>query len=98
MPIACFLLPTFGAACERARYPHLLEKPIALTGSGSVLQVVSEEAARYGIRPGQSASGGRALCPGIVLLPYDRETYTEAARDIWDLLAIESSVVEPVSP
>src|SRR6185437_15005937 len=61
------------------------------------LQVVSEEAEQYGLRAGQKASGARALCPTIALLPYDGEHYSEAARSVWDRLAVESSVVEPVS-
>jgi DNA polymerase-4 len=96
--IACFLIPTFGIVCERERKAELVSKPIALTGEDGALQIVSEEAELYGIRTGQSASAARALCPSILLLPYCGEYYTEAARVIWDLLAIESSVVEPVSP
>ncbi len=98
MPTACFLIPAFGIACERARRPDLLGKPLALTSDGVVLQVVSEEAEQYGIRVGQKASGARSLCPTLALLPYDGESYTEAARPIWDRLAIESSFVEPVLP
>lgn len=98
MQIACFLIPTFGIACARAQHPHLAGKPLALTGEGRLLQVVSEETERYGLRAGQSESSARSLCPEITLLPYDGESYTEAARGVWDLLAIESSVVEPVSP
>ena len=98
MSIACFLIPAIGIACERARHAHLAEKPLVLSGDGGALQVVSEAAARYGLRRGQSASGARSLCTTLVMMPYDEEAYKEAARGIWDLLAIESSVVEPVSP
>jgi DNA polymerase IV len=98
MPIACFLVPAFGIVCEHTRRPDLAGRPLALTSDGGVLRSVSEETERFGIRAGQSSSGAKALCPAIALLPYDAEHYLEAARGIWDLLAVESSCVEPVSP
>ena len=98
MSIACFLVPAFGIACERARHPDLAGAPLALSCDRGALQVVSEDAERYGIHAGQSASSARSLCPSIALLPYDGESYTRSAQDLWDLLAIESSIVEPVSP
>jgi len=98
MSVACFILAQFGIACERKRRPDLAGVSLALTGEDGRLCVVSGEAARYGIRPGQRVSGARTLCTDLYVLPYDRPAYEAEAREVWDLLAIESSFVEPESP
>jgi nucleotidyltransferase/DNA polymerase involved in DNA repair len=96
--IVCFLFPQFGIACERARLTQLWGQPLALTGAEGSVLAISEEAQRYGIRPGQTGVSARALCQTLVTLPYDRPAYETAAHCVWDLLAMESSFVEPVSP
>lgn len=96
--IACFTLPQLGIACERTRLTDLWGMPVGLVLDDGMLSAVSDEAVPYGVRPGEPASGARSLCPSLTILPYDRPAYEEAARRVWDLFAIESSVVEPVSP
>src|SRR5437016_1478338 len=98
MLIACFYMPQIGIAVERARRPHLVGAPVALSAHDNTLVAVSDEVTPFGIRTGQAASGARALCERLAVLPYDRAAYEEEANSIWDLCAIESSVVEPVSP
>jgi DNA polymerase-4 len=98
MVVGCFYIEQFGIACERARLPQLEREPLALAGDDGLLAVVASEAARFGVRSGQTSSSARALCGGLLVLPYDRPAYEEAARFLWDLYAVESSVVEPASP
>ena len=98
MLIACFYMPHIGIAVERARLNHLWGEPVGLVAADGALAAVSEEAEPFGIRRGQASAGARALCQNLTLLPYDRPAYEESARWIWDLFAIESSFVEPVSP
>ncbi len=96
--VACINLPQFAIACERARLPYLEREPMAVAGDDGLLRIVSDEAARFGVRAGQTASSARALCGGLLVLPYDRPAYEESARLLWDLYAVESSTVEPDSP
>lgn len=96
--IACFLMEQIGIAVERARLTHLWGEPFGLAAADGSLKVISDEAARCGIQVGQSLTGARALCDRLAILPYDTPSYEVAAQCVWDLLAIESSVVEPVSP
>src|SRR4051794_40565869 len=97
MLIACFTFPQFGIAVECARRTHLFGSSVALINDTTIL-VASSEAEARGVRTGQTISAARSLCPDIALLPYDLNAYEEAARLLWDVLAIESSIVEPVSP
>lgn len=96
--IACYWMPDIGIACERARLPHLREEAVALAGVDAMLAAVSEQATNAGVRAAQTVSAARALCPALIVLPYDRRAYEEAAQCVWDLLAVESSFVEPLSP
>lgn len=96
--IACFLMPQIAIATERSRIEGLWGEPVALTGENEIVLCVSEEAKVYGVEPGQKSSGAKALCANLRLLPYERDCYEQAAALIWDALAVESSVVEPVSP
>ena len=96
--IGCFLFAHAGIAVERTRSVNLWGEPFALCGPDSTLLVVSEEAAPFGVRVGQSSSSARALCSGLIVLPYDRAAYEAAMQIVWNALAIESSVVEPISP
>ena len=92
--VACFVLELIGIACERARLPHLAGEPLALSaGEDGALCAVSLEARAYGIRPGQASTFARSLCQGLIVLPYDRETYEAAAEAVWDAVAVESSTV-----
>src|SRR5688500_1294947 len=96
--IACFYMPQIGIAVERARLNHLWGEPVGLAAEDGSLAAVSDEAAPFGIKPGQDSGGAKALCRNLTVLPYDSAAYEEAAHCVWDLFAIESSFVEPVSP
>jgi DNA polymerase-4 len=95
--IACFCVPRIGLAVEWGRRPELTGKPLALTRDG-LLCAVSHEAECFGIKPGQKASGAYSLCANLIVAPYLLDTYEAAIRPLWNLCAIESSIVEPVSP
>ncbi|MDR3707538.1 MAG: hypothetical protein P4L33_04500 [Capsulimonadaceae bacterium] len=96
--VACFWLDGIGIACERSRLPHLAEQPIALAGEDDLLRAVSSEARAYGVRPGQAIVFAKSLCQGLIVLPYDLAAYTDSAEAVWDGVASESGVVEPLSP
>ena len=96
--IACFLAPQFGISCECRRHPELNNKPLALLNESEILCAVSPEATSFGVHPGQKRSGAAALCEELDIRPYDHPFYYEEAQVLWDMMAIESSVVEPISP
>src|SRR5436190_10169620 len=91
-------MPQAGIAVERNRFTHLWGEPVALVDDTGLVAALSDEAASTGIKIGQAASGAKAFCPNLVTLPYDLEAYSHASECIWNLFAIESSFVEPVTP
>jgi len=96
--MACFAMPQLGIEAERLCTPGLRAIPLGLSLPDGILAAVSTEAIPFGIRVGQTASGARVLCPAMSILPYDRSAYEQAAHPAWDLLATESSTVEPAAP
>ena len=96
--VACLYLPEIGIAVERSRIPDLWGEPAVLIDCANIIMSVSPECAVFGVSPGQKLSGARTLCPDLRVLPYDQPAYASAAEQVWDILALESSTVEPVSP
>jgi len=98
MWIACYYLPDFSIACERALQPDLRGTPLALVGGDGALCALSTEAAEAGVRQGRTPSAARMFCPDLIVLPYNRPRYEEMAEPLWDRIACDSSFVEPASP
>jgi nucleotidyltransferase/DNA polymerase involved in DNA repair len=96
--IACFYLPQIGIAVERARMPLYHGVPLALATTTGVVNAVSNEARLTGITSGMAITGARSLCRNLIVLPYNRSNYEDAAEAVWDVLATASSRVEPLTP
>lgn len=98
MWIACYYLPDFAIASERILHPDFENVPLALLGEDGLLQAVSLEATRAGVRLGQTPSAARVFCPDLVVVPYHLSAYRQKAEPLWDRIACDSSCVEPISP
>jgi nucleotidyltransferase/DNA polymerase involved in DNA repair len=96
--IACILLQQIGIACERVRVPTLWGQPVALVDGHGIVVATSDESQAAGVRIGMKSTAAKAVCGALVTLPYDRESYELASESIWDALAVESSLVEPITP
>ena len=96
--VACFFMPKIGIQCERLREKEQSLEPLVLLNEKKVVVVASAESETAGVFAGQSFSASLTLCPTLTSMPYDRATYETMASTVWDLLARESSFVEPVSP
>ena len=96
--VGCLLIERIGIACERKNNSALGGQPLVLTGGDQSVLVVSDEAAKAGVRVGHALSAARLLCPTVLDRPYDEPAYLEAAEIVWDALAIETSYVEPSGP
>ncbi len=98
MSVACFIVPHMGVVAACRRRPDLAASPLALVDEKGRVVTVSPEADRAGVHLGQAETAARSLCRDLVVVPYDREGADEAAREMWDILAVETSYVEPSSP
>jgi protein ImuB len=70
--IACLVVPDFPLAALYRAEPALREVPLVLTdrpGPQATITAVSETAARLGVRPGQTAAQGAAVCAALLCRP-----------------------------
>jgi len=77
-------MDAFFASVEQRDNPHLLNKPIAITGSGerTVLVSPSYDARSFGVKTGMTKYQARKLCPEIVFVSGNTVKYTKACKDI----------------
>ncbi len=66
----------FFAACEQSRNPVLKGKPVVTGKERGIAASMSYEAKACGVTRGMRVSEIKRLCPQVVLLPSDYETYS----------------------
>jgi len=88
----------FFASIEQAADRRLRGRPLAVGGDrrGVVLSA-SQEARRYGVRPGLPAGKARRLCRSLVIVPAHFELYEQFSRQILGLCQETTPLVEPVA-
>lgn len=93
-------MDAFYAAVECRDRPELLGRPVVIGGSPQSRAVVctaSYEARRFGIRSAMPCSKAFRLCPDAVFLPPDFEKYTAVSRQIHEIFARYTALIEPLS-
>lgn len=89
-------LDSFFVSVERSLDKELRAKPLVVGGEGSlgVVAAASPEARAAGVRPGQSITAARRLCPDAVFRAGDLEAYARVSEDVTALLLSASRRVE----
>lgn len=88
-------LDSFYASVEQRDDPELRGKPV-LVGLGIVL-AASYEAKARGVRTPMPSHEARALCPRAIEVAPRFDAYTQASRDVFDLFADTTPLVEGIS-
>ena len=66
---------SFFASCEVARNPALRGKPVVTGRERGIASSMTYEAKRMGVKRGMMLSEIKKVCPDVVILPSDYETY-----------------------
>jgi DNA polymerase-4/DNA polymerase V len=66
----------FFASCEQAVNPKLKGKPVVTGKERGIASAVSYEAKARGVKRGMTIRDIKALCPDVIHLPSDYETYS----------------------
>ena len=87
----------FFTSCEEAIHPELRGKPLITGGERGIVACASYAAKRLGVKRGVPLQDARKLCPGLIVLPSDYETYSLFSRRMFNVLRRFSPQVEEYS-
>lgn len=84
----------FFASCEQSRDPRLKGKPVVTGKERGIASSLSYEAKARGVVRGMSLVEIKALCPDVVVLPSDYETYSVLSHRFFTIVRRYTSEVE----
>ncbi|MBU4459053.1 MAG: DNA polymerase IV, partial [Verrucomicrobia bacterium] len=84
----------FFASVEQALDPSLKGRPLVTGKERGIIACASYEAKRLGIRRGISLWEAQRMCPDLVVLPSDYETYSLYSKRMFDIVRRFTPVVE----
>ncbi|MDE2020754.1 MAG: DNA polymerase IV, partial [Patescibacteria group bacterium] len=87
----------FFASCEQSRDPKLKGRPVVTGKERGIAASMSYEAKARGVTRGMRLSEIRRVCPEVVLLPSDYETYSILSKRFFDLVRRYTPDVEEYS-
>lgn len=87
----------FFASVEQALRPELRGKPLVTGQERGIIACPSYEAKALGIRRGLPLHEAREICPDLVVLPSDYETYSLFSKRMFDIIRRYTPAVEEYS-
>lgn len=88
----------FFISCEATRNPDLRGKPAAVAGDpkyrSGIILAANYEARAFGVKTTMVIHEALKLCPHLVLVPPDHTFYEEKSREVMNLLAGYTPVIE----
>jgi DNA polymerase-4 len=92
-------MDAFYASVEQRDDPSLRGKPLAVAwrGARSVVCAASYEARVFGVRSAMPALRAERLCPQLIFVPPDFARYKAVSRQIREIFARHTALVEPLS-
>lgn len=87
----------FFASCEQARQPRLKSRPIVTGKERGIVSCASYEAKALGVRRGIRLSEAKRICPELLILPSDYETYSIYSKRLFDIMRSFTPIVEEFS-
>ncbi|KKW20147.1 MAG: polymerase IV protein [Parcubacteria group bacterium GW2011_GWA2_51_10] len=88
---------SFFASCEVAKNPALRGKPVVTGKERGIASSMTYEAKRMGVKRGMMLSEIRRVCPSVVILPSDYETYSLFSNRMYEIVRRYTPAVEEYS-
>ena len=92
-------MDAFYASVEQRDNPDLRGKPVAVGGSAErgVVAAASYEARKFGVRSAMPSITAKRLCPDLIFVKPRFEAYKAISRQIREIFAEHTSIIEPLS-
>ncbi len=92
-------MDAFYASVEQRDDPALRGRPVAVGGAGGrgVVAAASYEARAFGVRSAMPSARALRLCPELVFVPPRFEVYRAVSREVRDVFAEYTTLIEPLS-
>ena len=92
-------MDAFYASVEQRDDPKLRGRPVVVAwrGARSVVCAASYEARRFGVRSAMPAVRAERLCPQAVFVPPDFVRYKAVSRQVREIFARHTPLIEPLS-
>ena len=92
-------MDAFYASVEQRDDPSLRGKPVAVAwrGARSVVCAASYEARVFGVRSAMPAIRAERLCPQLIFVPPDFVRYKTVSRQVREIFARHTELIEPLS-
>ncbi|MHC2462482.1 DNA polymerase IV [Bradyrhizobium embrapense] len=92
-------MDAFYASVEQRDNPDLRGKPVAVGGSAQrgVVAAASYEARKFGVRSAMPSVTARRQCPDLIFVKPRFEVYKSISRQIRDIFAEHTPIIEPLS-
>lgn len=92
-------MDAFYASVEQRDNPELRGKPVAVGGSAErgVVAAASYEARKFGVRSAMPSVTAKRQCPDLIFVKPRFEVYKAISRQIRDIFAEHTSIIEPLS-
>jgi len=92
-------MDAFYASVEQRDAPDLRGKPVVVAwrGARSVVCAASYEARRFGVRSAMPAVRAERLCPQAIFVPPDFTRYKAVSRQVREIFARHTDLIEPLS-
>jgi DNA polymerase-4/DNA polymerase V len=87
----------FFTSCEEAIHPELKGKALITGGERGIVACASYPAKKLGIKRGVPLHEARRICPGLIVLPSDYETYSLFSRRMFSIMRRFTPDVEEYS-
>lgn len=87
----------FFASVEQALNPQLRGKPVITGAERGIVAAASYEAKRRGVTRAMRLAEAKKICPGLICLPSDYETYAIFSKRIFVIMRRFTPVVEEYS-
>ncbi len=87
----------FFTSCEEAIHPELKGKALITGGERGIVACASYAAKNMGIKRGVPLQEARKICPGLIILPSDYETYSLFSRRMFGIMRRFTPDVEEYS-